>query len=169
MINWMAEKRKKDQRDAAIRATAGDLEAAKDLDWLLQHPNEAGSVTELRAKREREDQEIEANAAEALRQQQEARKAAIAAERKAFAVSELNKHIIVTILNHRLAKMSGFKDLRCDKCGTPLYKARGLVLEASEAYRRTNWSQGPPQTVFMDNSVCQDCKTLNRIVVQVVL
>jgi hypothetical protein len=36
MINWLAEKEKKDQRDMALRATAGDTEALKDLDYLIQ-------------------------------------------------------------------------------------------------------------------------------------
>lgn len=167
-MSWIAEKLKKDTEDMTIRAMPGDLDTLKDMDYMLKHPGEASSLSEVRDKRLAEDLDIERKAAEEKKARDEARAAARAAELEAYTIDHLNKHIVVTIAGRRLTKISGFKDLKCDKCGAALYKVRGMVIAAGDMHRRSVNGGNYPNPLQQEAAKCPECKTVQPVMVQVV-
>lgn len=138
------------------------------MDWMLKHPGEASSLAEVRNKRLAEEREIERKAQEEREAKDKARAEARAADLEAFAIGQLNKHIVVTIQGRRLSKMSSWDDLKCDKCGAALYKVRSQVMQAADTYRRAVASNTHPPGIFNDPGRCKACDTMNTILVQVI-
>jgi len=168
LMSWSQKKKEQDRAEYEIRAIGGDSDTLKDMDWMLKHPGEGKTLAEVRQRRMAEALEVEQKAAEEKRLANEARAAAHEAEILKYAVEHLNKNIVITIQGRRLSKASSFDDLKCDVCGEPLHKARGMAIEASEHHRRSPTYGDIHPFLKVDHQVCKSCNLQNKIMVQVI-
>jgi hypothetical protein len=125
----------------------------------------------LRQRREREEAEIERQTAIEKAKLKELKEQARLKAIEDWTAKNLGDHIFVTIRGQRLRKLKSFSDIACAKCHNPLYRGRGMAIEAAENLKISapgsrGW--GSRTSVMIESVTCATCCEPNRTMVQVV-
>jgi hypothetical protein len=168
--NWLSKKDDKDMKNGQLRMMPGDESDLKqDLDYLLRNRDASPeSLAELRQKRLREEAEIERQAAIERAKLEELRQIARIKAIEEWTMKNLGEHVFVTIQDKRLRKIKGFDDIACSKCHKPLYRGRGMAIEAAEYLKVSPPGATIKRSISIENVVCANCGEGNCVMVQTV-
>jgi hypothetical protein len=166
--NWLLKKEDKDMKNDQLRMMLGDeTDLKQDLDYLLRNRDASPeSLAELRQKRLREEAEIERQAAIERAKLEEKRQIARVKAIENWTIQNLGEHIVITIQDKRLKKMRSFDDIACVKCHKPLYRGRGMAIEAAEYLKTSPLGGTVRPSVNIESVVCASCNEANRVMVQ---
>lgn len=167
--NYIKLKRELDRKNAEFKKMGGNLEANKDLDYTLSHPNMFQSLDEARRARLAEEQEIITGAKIEEERIKEERTLAQQKALEDYCIKCIPENIMITIDGERKKKIKSPNDIKCPHCEAPSYQVLSMAKEAAQGIKSREFTLGPVSPYFKIDSIqCRKCKEYYSAMVQAI-